>query len=133
MTKNGFYLVILALVGQLLLHGQVATEPLQAGHDASEETPLSVSVPETGRLNLVSFLSVTVEGAFLGWLAVVYDDATTERAADYLELYNKASDLLALSWFDNFGIQRVAVDRGLLEEAAKLEGVFVVLLEGEPL
>ena len=132
MTKNGFYLVILALVGQLLLHGQVATEPLQAGHRASEETPLSVSVPETGRLNLVSFLSVTVEGPFLGWLAV-YDDATTERAADYLELYNNASDLLAFSWFDNFGIQRVAVDRGLLEEAAKLEGVFVVLLEGEPL
>jgi len=129
MTKNGFYLVILALVGQLLLHGQVATEPLQAGHHASEETPLSVSVPETGRLNLVSFLSVTVEGAILGWLAV-YDDATTERAEDYLELYNNASDLLALSWFDNFGIQRVTVDRGLPD---KLEGVFVILLEGEPL
>jgi len=132
MTKNGFYLVILALVGQLLLHGQAATEPLQAGHHVSEETPLSVSVPETSRMNLVSFLPVTIEGAFLDWLAI-YDDATTERAADYLELYNNASDLLALSWFDNFGIQRVAVDRGLLKQADKLEGVFVVLLEGEPL
>jgi hypothetical protein len=124
MTKNGFYLVILALVGQLLLHGQVATEPLQAGHHASEETPLSVSVPETGRLNLVSFLSVTIEGAILGWLAV-YDDATTERAVHQRNL--------AFSWFDNSGIPRVAVDRGLLRQADKLEGVFVVLLEGEPL
>ena len=48
-------------------------------------------------------------------------------------MYNTVGDLLAVSWFDNFGIQRVAVDRGLLKETAKLEGVFVVLLEGEPL
>jgi hypothetical protein len=36
-----------------------------------------------------------------------------------------------LTWFDKFGIQRTAVDRGIVEEADKLEGVFVVILEGE--
>ena len=64
---------------------------------------------------------------------LIYDDPTTKRPADYFELYDTDGDLLAVSWFDRFGIQRVAVDRGLLEEADKLEGVFVILLEGEPL
>ena len=36
-----------------------------------------------------------------------------------------------MSWFDRFGIQRLAVDRGLLEESDKLEGTFVVFLDGD--
>jgi hypothetical protein len=61
----------------------------------------------------------------------VYDDSTTQRSADYLELYNNAGNLVALSWFDRFGIERMAVDRGLLEDRDELMGVFVVLLDGE--
>jgi hypothetical protein len=61
----------------------------------------------------------------------VYDDSTTQRSADYLELYNNADNLVALSWFDRFGIERMAVDRGLLEDRDELMGVFVVLLDGE--
>lgn len=66
----------------------------------------------------------------MGGLAA-YDDAVTERTADYLELYNSAGSLIAIGWFDRFGIERVAVDRALLEDAAKLEGVFIVLVEGD--
>ena len=132
MTKNGFYLVILALVGQLFLHGPVATKPLQATDSASEEASVSVAMPEKDRLILFSSVGLTVEGKIVAVVAV-YDDATTERATDYLELYNTAGDLLAVSWFDNFGIQRMVADRGLLEYADELQGVFVVLLEGESL
>jgi hypothetical protein len=61
----------------------------------------------------------------------VYDDVTTERPADYWELYDKNGDLLAVSWFEGSGVQRTAVDRGILEEKDRLEGVFVVVLTGD--
>jgi hypothetical protein len=37
-----------------------------------------------------------------------------------------------VGWFDSFGIRRTAVDRGILEEKDKLEGIFVVVLDGDP-
>ena len=62
--------------------------------------------------------------------AYVYDDVTTEKPADYWELYDQQGDLLAVSWFDKFGIQRTAVDRGIIEQKDQLEGVFVVVPDG---
>jgi hypothetical protein len=61
----------------------------------------------------------------------VYDDARTKRPADYFEVYDSNGDLLAVGWFDRFGIQRMAVDRGLIEKGDELEGVFVSLLDGD--
>ena len=54
--------------------------------------------------------------------AYVYTDVTTERPADYWELYDKNGDLLAVSWFDRFGVQMTAVDRGILEEKDQTRG-----------
>ena len=54
-----------------------------------------------------------------------------ERPADYWEIYDKEGNLLAISWFDKFGIQRTAIDRGIVEEEDKLEGIFVVVLDGD--
>jgi hypothetical protein len=130
--KNKIYFIILGLVGQLFFFGYIGTEPLGASDKASEQKIfLSLSIPQTDRLTLVSLLPVILEGEILGRVAV-YDDATTERPADYLELYNSTGGLLAVGWLDRFGIERLAVDRGLLEDANKLEGVFVVLLDGDP-
>jgi hypothetical protein len=42
-------------------------------------------------------------------------------------------DLVAVGWFDRFGIQRMAVDRALLGGKDELEGVFVTLLKGDPI
>jgi hypothetical protein len=64
---------------------------------------------------------------------IVYDDAKSERLGDFAAMFSTAGHLLGVTWFDRFGIQRTAVDRGLLEEANELEGVFVVLLEGDAL
>jgi len=62
---------------------------------------------------------------------VVYDDPTTQRPADYIELYNNTGNLVAVGWFDRYGIERIAVDRGLLDDRDELEGVLVVVLDGE--
>jgi hypothetical protein len=67
----------------------------------------------------------------LGRVAV-YDDSTTQRPADYLELYNNTDNLVAVSWFDRYGIERTAVDRGLLEGKDELRGIFVFVFDGEP-
>jgi hypothetical protein len=74
----------------------------------------------------VSLVEVTVGTEILGAIAA-YDDAATARPADYLELYNNAGALLAVSWFDQFGIERLAVDRALAQDTSKLEGVLVLV------
>jgi hypothetical protein len=125
--------LILQFVGLLFFLGFMAIKSLEAADSALEpEALLTAAGLEHPSLTLVSFSSLLIAGNTVGKV-LIYDDPTTERPADYFELYDADDDLFAVSWFDRFGIQRVAVDRGLLEEADKLEGVFVLLLEGEPL
>ena len=124
---------ILQFVGLLFLLGFMAIKSLEAADSALEsEALLTAAGLEHPSLTLVSFSSLLIAGNTVGEV-LIYDDPTTKRPADYFELYDADDDLFAVSWFDRFGIQRVAVDRGLLEEADKLEGVFVILLQGEPL
>jgi len=124
---------ILQFVGLLFFLGFMAIKSLEAADSALEpEALLTAAGLEHPSLTLVSFSSLLIAGNTVGEV-LIYDDPTTKRPADYFELYDADDDLFAVSWFDRFGIQRVAVDRGLLEEADKLEGVFVILLEGEPL
>ena len=129
--KNKIYFIILGLVGQLFFLGQLSAEPLESGDNAlGQEISRSASSPEQHRLTLVSVYPLVVEGEIVGQVAV-YDDATTNRLAGYSELYDSIGDLLAFDWFDRFGIRRLAIDEGLVEEKGELEGVFVVFLEGE--
>ena len=122
--------VMLALVAQLFFFGYVAAEPLEAGDNLSgQEIGLPATASEQRTLTLVSFSPLVVEGEIVGEVAA-YDDPTTKRPADYWELYNSTGDLLEVGWFDRFGIRRLAVDRGL-EDEDKLEGVFVLLSEGD--
>jgi hypothetical protein len=62
--------------------------------------------------------------------AYIYDDVTTDRPTDYWEIYDNQGSLVAVSWFDKFGIRRIAVDRGIVEEEDRLEGVFVIVSNG---
>src|SRR5262245_12314363 len=91
----------------------------------------SIPVSEQPHVTEVALSPLFVDGKIVG-LVAVYDDATTERLADYLRVYDNAGHLLVIGWFDKFGIQRMAVDRGLLD-GDKLEGVFVVMSDGEPM
>lgn len=83
-------------------------------------------------LVLATFYQVMFEGRILGAL-LVYDDHNTKRPEDYLELYDIDTNLLAVGWFDRFGIQRIAIDRGLFDGGSILQGVFVTVLDGDAL
>ncbi|HEV8341011.1 MAG TPA: hypothetical protein VGR30_01450 [Candidatus Binatia bacterium] len=132
-SKKTISFIILGLLAPLFFFGYTTAESREGSDQVlKQEAFLPVSAPEKDRLTLVSFFPVILEGEIVGKVAI-YDNAMTERPVDYLELYNRTGGLLAVGWFDRFGIQRMAVDRGLLEEADELEGVFIVLLEGEPL
>jgi hypothetical protein len=121
--------VLLGFVVELLFLGYLATKVLGADVPSKQDFH-PASLPERNRLHLISTLPVTVEGEILGRVAV-YDDLTTQRSADCLELYNSTDILVAVVWFDRYGIRRIAVDRGLLEGRLELQGLFVVVLDGE--
>lgn len=127
---NKISFLILAIVAQLIFFGTARAGYLQRQEHFTEQA--SVTTPEHDEMTLVSSEPLIVEGEVLGVLAgYVYKDESTQRAVDYWELYDQAGDLLAITWFDKFGIQRTAIDRGIIEEGDKLEGVFVLVLDGE--
>ena len=127
--RNKICFILFGIIAQLLFLGDVRTEEVQPSDNAAGQE--MVTGPEQHDMSLVSFQPWVVEGEVLGALAAyVYDDVTTERPADYWELYDKEGNLLALSWFDRFGIKRTAIDRGIVEQGDELEGIFVVVIDG---
>jgi len=129
-TRNKLYFTILAIVAQLWLFADVRAGEMQAATNAAGQE--TAAGPELHDMSLVSFQPWVVEGQVLGALAeYVYDDVITQRPTDYWELYDEQGELLAISWFDRFGIQRTAIDRGIVEQKNQLEGVFVVVLDGD--
>src|SRR6266403_118927 len=132
--KNKIYFIIfmiLEFIGLLLFFLGFIVTSLDAADNASEsEILLSATQLEQHSLTLVSSSPLVVEGQTLGEV-IVYDDPTTKRPEDYFELYDNPGDLIAVGWFDRFGIDRMAVDRGILDGEDELEGVFVSLSEGD--
>ena len=128
--RHRIYFILLGIIVQLLFLGNVRADELQPSDNAAQRD--SVASPEPHDMAVVSFQPWVVEGEVLGTMAAyVYTDVTTERPADYWELYDKNGDLLAVSWFDRFGVQMTAVDRGILEEKDRLDGILVVVLTGD--
>jgi len=131
--------IILGFVAGLFFLGDLATKAAEAADFPSkQEIFLPVSVPERKHLRPIAILPITVEAEIAEHVVVktvgrvvVYDDPTTQRSADYIEFYNNTGNLVAVEWFDRYGIERMAVDRGLLEDRDELEGVLVVILDGE--
>ena len=127
--RNKIYFTIFAIlefIAVLFFLGLAAA--IASDNAAPQET---VTGPEQHNMSLVSLDPWMVEGEVLGSVAAyVYNDVTTERPADYWELYDNEGDLLAFRWFDRFGIPRTAVDRGIVEQGNELEGVFVIVSDG---
>ena len=132
-TKQRIYLVILSLSLLFLSGISLHAEPMRVTENLRRERVLlPSSAPDKDRLILVAFVTIAPEAEIIGALAV-YDDPRTKRPVDYLELYDGSGGLLLASWVDRFGIRRIAMDRGLLqEEASTLEGILVLLPEGTP-
>ena len=128
-SKNRIKLIILGLIVQLFVVGHAVAQPVEVTDNASGwEIPDTAS--KDGFLVPISTVPCIVEGDIVGYFTA-YDDPTTERSVDYWELHDNDGDLVAISWFDRFGIERLAIDRGLVNEGDKLEGAFVVFSDGD--
>jgi hypothetical protein len=91
----------------------------------------SISLPGEAHqraLKVIQSSPLVAAGVKLG-TAILYDDPATRRAADYLELYDGQGELVVVSWFDRFGIQRIAVDRAFVAGEERREGVFVAVVD----
>jgi len=134
--KSKFYfvgLVFLGFAGVLVFLVKIANATVQVSAGAEESRSAIQALALPGRsMNLVSFSAVVVDGETVGSLAV-YDDPRTARPEDYIELYDKGGELVAVGWIDRFGIERIAVDRALLENRDDLHGTFVTVVDGEPI
>ena len=129
--KTKAFLILISFLAQLYHVQHSHAEPVHINtKNSAQENYRSVALPEKDRLTLISVVEITVGEEILGAIAA-YDDAATTRPNDYLELYNFVGALLAVSWFDRFGIERLAVDRALAEDTSGLEGVFVLLTTEE--
>lgn len=130
-TKQRICFLMLGALVLLLSGKSLDAEPMRVTENLRKERVLlPPSTPDRGRLVLVAFVTISPEAEIIAALAV-YDDPRTKRPVDYLELYDGSGGLLLASWVDRFGIRRIAMDRGLLqEEASQLEGVLVLLAEG---
>jgi len=127
--KTKIFVMALSLFNQLSIATPTHSDLIPTSERTSQEI-FSALATEQHSLTLVSLSPLVVNGKTLGEV-LVYDDPTSKRPLDYLALYDSAGDLVALGWFDRFGIQRIAVDRGLLDEGDELEGVFVFFLGGD--
>jgi hypothetical protein len=134
--KKKFYfvaLVFLGFAGLLIFLVKIANATVQvaAGAEESKSVIQALGLPSRS-MNLISFSAVMADGDTVGALAV-YDDPRTARPEDYIELYDNDGQLVAVGWIDRFGIERIAVDRALLEDREDLNGTFVTVVDGEPI
>jgi hypothetical protein len=106
----------------------LAAAPLHSEDYLSDNSSGTITPPDPNKLNIVAMSTVT-SGSEMRAI-VVYDDPATSRPVDYIAMYSPSGELLALSWFDRFGIERMAVDRGLLENTDQPEGIFVAFSTG---
>ena|SRR4029434_3787680 len=130
-SRYKFYFVILSIIGSLLSYGTVRAQEVPLSDNTAEQQ--TVIGPEQHPIRLVSFDPWVIQGEVMGAVAsYVYDDVSTERPTDYWEIYNREGELLAAIWFDSVGIRRTAVDRGIVEEKDQLEGILVLVVDGDP-
>jgi hypothetical protein len=132
--KTKLYLsitIFLCFLGWLVLPGSVATTSAQAVETAGEEyTDLASVIQRQRSLDLVEVSPVVIEDQSLGVIRI-YDDPSTKRRGDYIELYDSEGELIAIGWFDQFGIERLAVDRAFIEGTGSFQRIFVRIVDGD--
>ena len=119
------------VIGGLILFGCIAVARAQAADSSPQPqfVGLAGGRPQVS-LTLISLTPLIANGETVGAMAI-YDDPTTKRVADYLEVFDSEGAPVIVSWFDRFGIERLVVDRALIEGGDELQGVFVAVLDGE--
>ena len=129
--RNKIYFILIATAYFIaVFFALVATAKAEvAVNDVQEQEIVGPGEHET---NLTSLEPWLVDGAVVGSVAsYVFADATTRRPVDYWEFYDEGGDVVAIAWFDQFGVRRIAVDEGIMNDEGKLDGRFVLVLDGE--
>lgn len=90
---------------------------------------LGMDLPERP-VSVGKSIPLIIHGVAVG-TAVVYNSPDRAKPGEYLEFYNPTGNLVAVVWFDRFGIRRTAVDRSFLRGKNQVEGVFVPIDDGE--
>jgi hypothetical protein len=124
------FVLIVSLYTQLSFAAPLHAEIRIIDGALAQEAPVRIFEQKERPPILISSSRLIVEGKTMGEV-LVYDDPTTRRPADYFELYDSTGDLVAIGWFDRFGIRRMILDRSLLDGTDDFEGVFVFLVEGD--
>ena len=119
------------VIGGFILFGWIAGAGAQGADSRAQPryATLEAGLPQV-TFTMVSFSPLTAHGQTVGAMAI-YDDPTTPRPVDYLEVFDSGGALVVVNWFDRFGIERLLVDRALVEGGQELEGVFVAVVNGE--
>jgi hypothetical protein len=113
------------LMGALLFSSVSADE-------VTKQDLLHTVRPPAEKLSLVWAARVVDDDKVLG-IVTMYDDPATERPVDYMEIYDTTGNLLAFGWFDQFGIERIAVDRSFIERSQQPAGRFLIFADGQQL
>ena len=122
--------IAVLLLGLLLVPlGIVRIQGAETQPVRKNNFPQTVDLPKRP-LTAGKSIPLIVHGVALG-TAVVYNSPDRPKPDDYLEFYNPTGNLIAVVWFDRFGIRRAAVDQSFLRGKNQVEGVFVPIDDGE--
>ena len=124
-----FYLLLAASVLAWPLQ-LPAAEAMKGLKTASGQTVLvPKEVPDKAGFRHLATLSVERR-----LILLLYDDPTTGRPVDYAEAYHPAGTLLAIAWYDQFGIPRRADDANLKDPTSSGPArVFVMAIDPKSL
>src|SRR5262249_27134551 len=127
-TTQFYCSALIVPLAVLLTTTAVKADSLQLAENPFGSTTV---LPEKQNMKLIGFVAPKISSGIAGGMAV-YDDAATKRIGDYAEIYNLKGALIAIIWFDQFGILRTAIDRGLSFTKEDVEGVLVLVMNGDP-
>jgi len=121
------------LIVAVLLGSQGLAEQLRVAENLRQgQVMMPASVPERSRMTIVDHIMFVDSG--VAAILIFYDDKTTERELDYIEVYDVEGNLLLLSWIDKTGVCLVAMDRGLLNsDDPEVDGTLVMVGVGREL
>ena len=118
-------------VAALLVIGCIAPAPVRAVVNLPRPRFSALAQDlSADSLTLIALSPLIADGQTVGAIAV-YDDPATNRPADYIEVVDNQGAPVAISWFDRFGIERLMIDRALIEGGSRLKGEFVTVFDGE--
>jgi tryptophan-rich sensory protein len=102
-SRNEKLCASIVLIVAVLLGSQGLAEQLRVAENLRQgQVMMPASVPERSLMTIVDHIMFVDSG--IAAILIFYDDKTTGRDLDYVEVYDIEGDLLLLSWIDQMGV-----------------------------